>query len=134
MKNTMRSVLLFCSTLALLLSLMIIGCGGSAEFTVGVVRPLIVTNISPSGGADNVGTITEGGMGNEVNIVIEVTFSDNVDRGTLTNNTFYLTGPDGIKVPATISYVSSVATLVPDNLALSTQYVLNITSGVKRAE
>ena len=136
MKNTIRSILLPCSILALVLLPAIMGCGESAEFTVGVVRPLMVTNISPPGGADNVGTTTGGGMGNEVSVQVIVTFSDDIDRGTLTNNTFYLTGPDG-KITATISYDPTAfqATLDPTtNLALSTEYTLNITTGVKRAE
>ncbi len=54
--------------------------------------PLTVTGITPSDGASDVGSTFRP----------QIVFSRSVDPSTLTVNSFYATGSDGIKIPATI--------------------------------
>ena len=54
--------------------------------------PFTITGVTPTGGAGDVG----------VTYRPQILFSRAVDPATLTNNSFYATGPDGLKIQATI--------------------------------
>lgn len=103
------------------------GCKDSNDFTVGVVKPLLVVHVDPANSSDNV----------SLEPVIRATFSDDVDPATLTDETFYLTDPAGSEVPGEIQYDAATftASLEPDPvLAYTAVYTLHMTSGIKRLE
>ncbi len=115
--------------LPLLSVLFVAGCGDSREFTVGVVRPLTVISLSPSGdfpsgGADNVARDT----------VLVVQFSDHVREATLTGDNLKLRqGETEIDVEIAYDAETFTATLTPaSHLAFSTEYEVQVLKGIKR--
>lgn len=68
---------------------------------------------------------------------VRATFSRSVDPATVTSSTFRLENPQGTAVAASVSYdeATKTATLTPSaQLALTTTYTAEVTTGVKAAE
>lgn len=93
------------------------GCKDSNEYTVGVTKPLLVIGVSPSG--------------DDVNLepVIRVVFSDDIDPATVDDATVTLTDASGAVVPADRSYDAATFTVTVDPtvvLAYSAEYTLTV--------
>ncbi len=76
--------------------------------------------------------VLSGAVGQPVNKVGAVIFSEMMDPLTINKSTFTVKGPGAIAVAGTVTYVGSTATFMPvDNLADNTLYIVTITTGVK---
>ena len=98
----------------------------SSTFTTGAPPDLTsptVTSATPLNAAANVGIASN----------VLVTFSEAMSGGTVTTSTFTLTPTSGgSPVTASVAYNAGTATLDPaSNLAFSTSYTVNVTSGAK---
>jgi len=105
--------------------LIAVGCE-ETEVGVEINKPVVVTDISPAAGSVDVPL--------DANVL--VTFSEDIDRATLTAGSFYLEGPAGV-VAAAISYdrASFTATLDPDaDLGHSWDCTVTLTTGVRAVD
>lgn len=67
-----------------------------------------------------------------VNGKVTATFSEAMASSTITGTSFSLVGPDGLIVPASVSYANEVATLTPSSVLLgNATYGATISTGVK---
>ena len=95
------------------------------SFTTGAVPDLIAPTVSSTAVADGATKV-------DINSKRIVTFSEEMDPGTITPTTFTLTESDGTLVPGTVVYVGRTATLTPTNaLAANTLFTVTVATGVE---
>ena len=117
--------------LLLLVSFGVAACGGPEQ-----------NHPSDGGSGDSTDAVTLTIVANEpidgttdvpINGTISATFSDELDAGTLTANTFTLTvGPTAVPVDGTVIYANAMALFVPTtNLEVNSSFTATITTGVR---
>jgi len=90
------------------------------SFSVDILAPIVITPTEPESSATDVA----------INTVIQATFSEEMDGGTVDTSSFTLTGPGG-SISGTVDYAATIASLTPvDDLAYNTEYTAIITTAV----
>jgi len=85
------------------------------------IAPTVVSTV-PSALAKNVA----------VNSAVSATFSEAMTPSTINGTTFLLNGPNGLAVPASVTYANDIATLTPTSaLAGNAVYTATVNTGVK---
>lgn len=105
----------------LILTFFLCACSTAETQTAQDPGSLTILETSPGDGATNVA----------VNTIVAVTFSEEMDSQSITQATFFVSGPLG-PIAGTITYGGTVATFTPDQaLAFETTYEITVTTGVR---
>ncbi len=115
---------------AIIFSAFMTGCGGGG----GGFTPVSPTQPSDTTKpAVNATTPAPNSVGVNLNQAITVTFTESIDPGTITPNTFIVADATGAAVPSTVTYEQSskTATFHHELLLPNTTYTATITTGVK---